>query len=178
MISTQPVHCDHCEMCTSEICLTLLRFVHQLCHHNFALQITFAFGHIQPTIQREVLTRCSSKLWCEHWAGRWSWQTGSSPFCAYFYILILNSVVWWYSHVMTCLASFAFLIHVSIYSEVLLVTGSLFSWSICCVVLYVLQQTWSPRSAEEVVWQCWAEWCHQCHHNQMSADKCTHLLPP
>ena len=100
MISTQPVHCDHCEMCTSEICLTLLRFVHQLCHHNFALQITFAFGHIQPTIQREVLTRCSSKLWCEHWAGRWSWQTGSSPFCAYFYILILNSVVWWYSHVM------------------------------------------------------------------------------
>ena len=35
MIST-PVHCDHCEMCRSEICLTLLRFVHQLCHNNFA----------------------------------------------------------------------------------------------------------------------------------------------
>ena len=29
MIST-PGHCDHCEMCRSEICLTLLRFVHQL----------------------------------------------------------------------------------------------------------------------------------------------------
>ena len=35
MISTSG-HCDHCEMCRSEICLTLLRFVHQLCHNNFA----------------------------------------------------------------------------------------------------------------------------------------------
>ena len=35
MISTLG-HCDHCEMCRSEICLTLLRFVHQLCHNNFA----------------------------------------------------------------------------------------------------------------------------------------------
>ena len=49
MIST-PVHCDHCEMCRSEICLTLLRFVHQLCHNNFASLRAGDDGRIEDNI--------------------------------------------------------------------------------------------------------------------------------